>query len=126
MFSSQLGVWSSKNVCQDHTLLYLLRSFDFSVVQSDDQEVSANGMSATVNQIDAVLAYFRMEEADLNFLNANEEPAVIERLTQLYCMMFELLKRDDGLIAFSSSSLAQIGLRWLAFLMVNSPRNSKK
>ncbi len=53
-----------------------------------------------------------MREADLIFSVDDQEPTVIERRTELYSMMFELLKQDDGLFAFSSSSLAQIGLRW--------------
>ena len=62
-------------------------------------------------------AYFNMKEADLNFSDDDEEPTVLERRTELYSMMFELLKQDDGLFAFSSSSFAQIGLRWLAFII---------
>ena len=87
--SSQLGEWSAKNVCQDHTLMYLMHSFDFSVVQRDD----------------------------LNSSCESEDPTVVERRTELYSMLFEALKCDDGLFAFSSSPLAQIGLRWLAFFI---------
>ncbi len=70
--------------------MYLMQSFHFSVVQQDDQEVSANGMSATVNQIQALLAYFGMKDADLNFSGENEEPTVVERRTELYrcCLRF--------------------------------------
>ena len=80
-----------------------MQSFDFSIVQREDQEVSANGMSATVNQMEALLVYFGMKKVDLNFPDENEEPAVIERRTELYSLLFEILKRDDGLFAFSSS-----------------------
>ena len=94
-----------------------MQSFDFSVVQRDDQEVSANGMSATVNQPEALVAYFGVNDADLNFSGENEKPAGVERRTELYSMLLEVLKRDDGLFAFSSSPLALIGLRRLAFVI---------
>ena len=117
VLSSQLGEWSTTNVCQDHSLVYVMQSFDFSIAQRGDQEVSANGMSATVGQVQALLAYFGMKETDLNFWSEDEEATVVERRTELYSMLLEVLKRDDGLFALSSSSLAQIGLRWLAFII---------
>ncbi len=66
VLSSQLGEWSATNVCQDHSLVYVMQSFDFRTAQRGDQEVSANGMSATVGQVKALLAYFGMKETDLN------------------------------------------------------------
>ncbi len=94
-----------------------MQSFDFSVVQRDDQEVSANGMSATIEQVETLLAYFGLKDADLNSFCEGENPTVVERRTELYSMLFEALKCDDGLFAFSNSPLAQIGLRWLAFFI---------
>ncbi len=93
--------------------MYLMQSFDFSVVQRDNQEVSANGMSATVEQVETLLAYFGLKDADLNSSCESEDPTVIERRTELYSMLFEALKCDDGLFAFSSSPL----LRWPAFFI---------
>ncbi len=94
-----------------------MQSFDFCMVQRDDQDVSVNGMSATINQVDAMLAYFNRKDTDLRFSDDDEEPTVVERRTELFSMMFEMFQQDEGLFAFSSSSLAQIGLRWLAFII---------
>ena len=58
VLSSQLGKWSATNVCQDHSLVYVMQSFDLSTAQRGDQAVSANG---------SLLAYFGMKEKDLNF-----------------------------------------------------------
>ncbi len=113
LLSSQLGEWTSKKFYQDHSLQCLIQSFEFSVAQRDDQEVSANVRSATVNQVDTVLAYFSMKEADLNFSTDDEEPTIIERRTELYSMMFELLKNTMVSLP-SADRLAQISLRWLA------------
>ena len=49
---------------------------NFCMVLRNDQELRANGMSATVIQIDAVLACFNVKEIDLKL---GEEAAVTER-----------------------------------------------
>ncbi len=117
VLASQLSDWYSTNVCQDRSLEQLAQSFDFSVAPRGEQEVCANGMSATIYQVETVLAYFNLRETELTFPIDPEESTVVERRTELYSLMFELLKRDDGLFAFSSSAMAQIGLRWLAFII---------
>ncbi len=39
VLSSQLGEWSANNVCQDHSLVYIMQSFDFSIAQRGDHEI---------------------------------------------------------------------------------------
>ncbi len=58
---------------------YLMQILDFNLVLRDDQELSANGMSATGSHVDAVLVYFNLKKTDLNFSTNSEEVAETER-----------------------------------------------
>ena len=77
-------------------------------------------MEPTPRQVDILLSYWGHKTLDLNFPIKEENAATIERRMEFYSFAFELLKRDDGFFAMSTSPVAQLRIRWLVFAIPES------